>query len=126
MITKLNYYQPGIIIKKIFGFKCALLTAIIRCSQDTSGIGGSDINLKKESDTPHPVLQPYNRTSKENSHNGMPHASVTLNTGTVIPNTTTGTINSQVNPNTQLAIPINKRKKKSSLNINPGSGITPQ
>jgi hypothetical protein len=51
-------------------------------------------------------------------------SSVNPNNGTNIPGTTSGTLNSSVNPNTELVIPIRKKRKKLSPNAIPDSGIT--
>ncbi len=79
-------------------------------SQDTSrlpGINKQVMNNKAKS----------NASAKGDTVNPIParrsvHSEVNSNAGTNLPNTTSGTLNSTVNPNTQLAIPMHKRKKK--------------
>ncbi len=46
--------------------------------------------------------------------NNKAHAVLNTNAGTAIPSTTTGTLNSNVNPNSQVIIPFGQKKKKSN------------
>jgi hypothetical protein len=48
---------------------------------------------------------------------GKSHTMVNTNSGTSIPNTTSGTLGSGENPSTEFAIPLGKRKKKSNANV---------
>ncbi len=50
---------------------------------------------------------------------GKSHTMININSGTSIPNTTSGTLSSGENPSTQFAIPLRKRNKKSNANVAP-------
>jgi hypothetical protein len=50
---------------------------------------------------------------------GKSHTMINANSGTSIPTTTSGTLSSEENPSTQLAIPLGKGKKKSNVNVAP-------
>lgn len=52
---------------------------------------------------------------------GKSHTMINANSGTNIPNTTSGTMGSEQNPSTQFAIPLRKGKKKSNLNVAPAT-----
>ena len=79
-----------------------------------------------------PAKQPTNVNTSAYPDSGMinskrtqkAHSSVNSNQGTIVPTTTSGTLSSNVNPNTQLVIPIRKHKRKSNEVVIPDSGTT--
>ena len=68
--------------------------------EDTSKLSAGK-HLKKNSDTLNATVDPACRNSKPRA-GGTHTFKINPNSGTVIPNTTSGTLNSNVNPNTQL------------------------
>ncbi len=54
--------------------------------------------------------------------NNKAHAVLNTNTGTATPETTSGTMNSTVNPNSQVIIPFGHKKKKNTAASNVSDG----
>ncbi|MEP6950631.1 MAG: hypothetical protein ABI863_15205 [Ginsengibacter sp.] len=89
--------------------------------QDTSKLS-AEKHLKNNSDTL-TTTDPNNGVADPNKAPGKPHSTIESNSGTMIPATTSGTMGSSVNPNTQFVIPLHKSKRKSNSNIAADSGI---
>ena len=68
-------------------------------SQDTAKAVVSKVSIDSSNNTP--------RKKKHKTK-----AEINANSGTAIPSTTSGTLNSTVNPSTQVVIPFGKGKKK--------------
>ncbi len=104
--------------KKIVILSLILLGTAVGFGQDTSAsVAGN--NRKEQQDTMSHTAHAGTGISASKSNPAEPHYSVNLNTGTAPSNTTSGTLNSPVNPNTQLVIPINKARKKLRLLLIP-------
>ncbi len=95
-----------------------LLTVVAGFTQDTGRLSESK-HLKNNAG-------PLNHTSDHivnpNHPPGKPYSTINSNAGIAAPATTTGTLNSNVNPNTQLVIPIQKNRKKLNPAAIPDSG----
>jgi hypothetical protein len=104
-----------IVIMTIF-----LLSVTEGFSQDTSKLSAGR-HLKNNSDSPATVDLNTRVAKSKRVH--RTHSAVNSNRGTVIPTTTSGTLGSSVNPNTQLVIPLHKNKRKSNSGIAPDSGV---
>ncbi len=85
----------SLILSTIFLFAMQAVYA-----QDSSG-------LSKSNKLPNDTIVQSTHKAKHKAR-----TRVDKNSGTSIPNTTSGTLNSSVNPNTQMVIPLSKSKKK--------------
>src|SRR5579862_1474668 len=101
---------------------CTILLFLVATGfgQDTSKLP-VDKHAKNNPDTL-TTINPYNAGGDPNKAPGKPHSTIEPNSGTMIPTTTSGTLGSSVNPNTQFVIPLHKNKKKSNSNIAADSG----
>ena len=85
------------------------LSAVAGFSQDTSKLRVS--KQLKNNTTSLPVVNPDSGIINSKAGSDKVHTIINSNGGTSIPSTTSGTLNSPVNPNTQMAIPLGKRKR---------------
>jgi hypothetical protein len=91
------------------------LSAVTGLSQDTSKLPvGKQL---KNNTTSLQVVNPDSGIINSKAGSDKVHTLIKLNSGTSIPSTTSGTLNSSVNPNTQIAIPLGKRKRNPNSKI---------
>ena len=90
-------------MKKIMITYCMSLLGSIAFCQDTAAVSKANPALLSVQDPD---------SAKVDINTDKPHAEVNKNIGTSVPSTTSGTLNSSVNPNTQFVIPFGKSKAK--------------
>ena len=95
-----------------------LLTVVAGFTQDTGRLSEGK-SLKNNAGT---LNHTSNHTVNPNHPPGKPYSTINPNAGIVTPATTTRTLNSNVNPNTLLVIPIQKNRKKLNPRTIPDSG----
>ena len=90
------------------------LSAVAGFSQDTSKLPVS--KQLKNNTASLPVINPDSGIINSKAGLDRAHTIINPNRGTAIPSTTSGTLNSPVNPNTQIVIPLGKRKRNPNPN----------
>jgi hypothetical protein len=103
--------------KKLMLGAFLLLTVSAAWCQDTSKISPAKKSNNNVNTLAYPDSGMVNLKRKQKAH-----SSVNSNEGIIVPSTTSGTLSSNVNPNTQLVIPIRKHKRKSNDVVIPDSG----